>query len=110
MSLGRHGHVNLGSEGRTAWHPGAQDLRCSGVKAESPGSESGAELVAELCSPLKVKVLHYKGEEEEAEADLRLGDIYSRAFHGQVEIGADPGNLTQVQTWPLGTLLRAPDG
>lgn len=43
------------------------------------------------CSPLKVKVLHYKGREEEAEADLRLGDIYSRAFHGQVEmIGADP--------------------
>ena len=61
MSLGRHGHVNLGSEGHTARHPGAEDLRCSGVKAESPGSESGAELVAELCSPLKVKVLHYKG-------------------------------------------------
>lgn len=61
MSLERHGRVNLGSEVHAARHPGAEDLRCSGVKEESPGSESGAQLVTELCSPLKVKVLHCKG-------------------------------------------------
>ena len=61
MSLGRHSRVNLGSDVHTARHPGAEDLRCSGVKEESPGSESGAELVTELCSPLKVQVLYYKG-------------------------------------------------